>query len=120
MVEAVFKMLRQDEAAAAADDDSFHGTALDRQDGFIHLSYKAQVAETLARHFGESDEVLLLRVDPRLLAPGSLRAERSRGGALFPHLYGPLPWGAVTARFTLRRGADGAFLIPDSIDADLV
>lgn len=122
MAEAVFKILRRDEAEAAMNQggDAFAGTALDQRDGFIHLSHGGQIAGTLARHFADADEVLVLRIDHRALPPGSLRLERSRGGDLFPHLYGPLPWDAVGARFHVRRGADGAFLIPDPVYADLV
>lgn len=122
MAEAVFKILRRHEAEAALDlgGDAFAGTALDQRDGFIHLSHGSQVAGTLARHFADADEVLLLQIDHRALKPGSLRLERSRGGDLFPHLYGPLPWDAVAARLHVRRGADGTFLIPDPVHADLV
>lgn len=121
MAEAVFKILRRDETAAALDQgDVYLGNALDQRDGFIHLSHAGQVAGTLERHFADADSVLLLRIDPRTLPPGTLRWERSRGGDLFPHLYAPLPWSAVIERLEVRRGADGSFLIPDSLHADLV
>ena len=117
MTESLYKILRRDEAAAAerADARSFHGTALDRRDGFIHLSYGRQVAGTLACHFRDADEVVLLRVEAAALPPGALRAEPSRCGELFPHLHAPLPWRAVAERLRLRRGADGAFVIPDHV-----
>lgn len=68
----------------------FTGAPVDLADGYIHFSAADQVEETAARHFAGQDDLLLVAVDPlRLAAP--LRWEISRGGAAFPHLYGPLP-----------------------------
>lgn len=74
----------------------YDGSAVDRQDGFIHFSAGSQVVETAARHFADQTGLTLLTVDPQRLGD-DLRWEPSRGGALFPHLYGPLPIEAVTA-----------------------
>jgi uncharacterized protein (DUF952 family) len=38
--------------------------------------------------------------------------EESRGGALFPHLYGDLPMSAVAGKVVLRIGDDGQHLFP--------
>ena len=38
---------------------------------------------------------VLLSVDPERLTEGTLRWEPSRGGALFPHVYGAVPRAAV-------------------------
>jgi uncharacterized protein (DUF952 family) len=38
--------------------------------------------------------------------------EESRGGALFPHLYGPLLLETVIAYEPLMRGADGTVRLP--------
>ena len=70
----------------------FDGAAIDLTDGFIHFSTAEQVRETAARHFAGEPELLLIAVDPEALG-AALRYEPSRGGALFPHLYGPLPLG---------------------------
>ena len=73
---------------AAERDGVFRGAPVDLADGFIHFSTAAQVVETAAKHFaGESD--LLVRVQADKLGD-RLKWEPSRGGALFPHLYGPL------------------------------
>jgi uncharacterized protein (DUF952 family) len=42
-----------------------------------------------------------------------LRWEPSRGGDLFPHLYGELDLGAVTAVMDLRARSDGNHDIPE-------
>ena len=72
----------------------FVGAPVDRADGFIHFSTALQVRETAARHFAGQDDLVLVAVDEARLGP-ALKYEPSRGGALFPHLYGPLPLDAV-------------------------
>ena len=73
----------------------FDGSPVDRRDGFIHFSTAEQVAETLARHFAGETDLLLVAIDADALGP-ALRYEPSRGGALFPHLYGPLSTNLAT------------------------
>jgi uncharacterized protein (DUF952 family) len=72
----------------------FTGAPVDHTDGFIHFSTAEQVAETAARHFAGQEDLVLLAVDAAALG-AALRYEPSRGGALFPHLYGTLPLSAV-------------------------
>ncbi len=67
----------------------FSGSAADRRDGFIHLSTAEQTEGTVSRHFSDSGALVLVAVDVKALGT-ALRWEPSRGGALFPHLYGPL------------------------------
>jgi uncharacterized protein (DUF952 family) len=96
------------EAEAAG---QFAGAPIDRQDGFIHFSTAAQVAETAARHFAGQHDLLLVAVEADRLGD-SLRYEPSRGGDLFPHLYGALPLAAVTSVSELPVGADGRHIFP--------
>ena len=67
--------------------------------GFIHLSNAHQVEATAALFYGDlpAGAVLLLTIDPQRLAAAGLemRFEQAGGGEPFPHLYGPLPLGAV-------------------------
>ncbi|MDB5592294.1 MAG: hypothetical protein JWR86_2819 [Enterovirga sp.] len=91
----------------ARDEGAFGGAPVDLADGYIHFSTEAQVAETAARHFGGQTDLLVLAVDPHPLGD-ALRWEPSRGGALFPHLYGPLPLAAVRSAASLPVREDGA------------
>ena len=84
----------------------FTGAPVDRADGFIHLSTAAQVAETAARHFAGETDLVLVAVDANALG-AALRYEPSRGGALFPHLYGVLPLAAVRWAKPLPLGGEG-------------
>jgi uncharacterized protein (DUF952 family) len=73
---------------------AYTGSALDQSDGFIHLSAANQVRETAAKWFSGQAGLVLVAVDAEALGD-ALRWEASRGGALFPHLYSPLPMSAV-------------------------
>lgn len=79
---------------AAEEAGVFAGASIDLQDGFIHFSAQHQVAETLAKHFAAQDDLLLISVDANQLGI-QLKWEPSRGGDLFPHLYGSLPLSSV-------------------------
>ena len=90
----------------------FEGSADDAGDGFIHLSAGHQVAGTLAKYFAGQRDLVLLAVDPERLGD-RLRWETSRGGELFPHLYGPLPLAHVTAVEPLVLHDDGTHRLPE-------
>ena len=90
----------------------FTGAPVDVADGFIHFSTAAQAAETAARHFAGRGDLVLVAVDADGLGAG-LRHEPSRGGALFPHLYGTLPLAAVRWVKPLPLGPDGKHVFPE-------
>jgi len=92
-------------------DGVFRGSADDRRDGFIHFSTAGQVAETAARHFAGQDDLVLIAVDAERLGR-ALKWEPSRGGALFPHLYGEFAVSAAASVAPLPRGADGRHIFP--------
>ena len=94
----------------------FTGAEIDRADGFIHFSTAAQVAETARRHFAGRTDLLLIAVDAEALGP-ALRYEPSRGGDLFPHLYGDLPLDAVRGVSPMPLGRDGAHVLPAEVAA---
>jgi uncharacterized protein (DUF952 family) len=96
---------------AAERDGVFAGAAVDLADGFIHFSSAAQVAETAARHFAGQSDLLLVRVRAEKLGD-RLRWEPSRGGALFPHLYGALRTAEAHKVEPLPLGPDGQHVFP--------
>lgn len=89
----------------------FAGAPVDLADGYIHFSTADQVAETAAKHFAGRSDLLLVAVEAASLGE-ALRYEPSRGGALFPHLYGSLPLSAVRHVTPLPLGPDGRHVIP--------
>ncbi len=81
---------------------AFRGAAIDLKDGYIHLSTGAQLKETARLHFAEATNLALVAIDEAVVL-NDLKWETSRGGQLFPHVYGsinptrilwvkPMPW----------------------------
>jgi uncharacterized protein (DUF952 family) len=108
----VFKLVDRASWTAAAPLASFAGSAVDARDGFIHFSTAAQLRETAARHFTGQPDLLLVAVDAASLGD-ALRWEPSRGGDLFPHLYGPLPLRAVRWASALELDGSGGHVFPE-------
>ena len=102
----VWKLVTRAEWREAEAAGVFAGSAVDLEDGFIHFSTAAQAQETADRHFAGVPELLLVCVDAAALGE-ALRYEPSRGGDLFPHLYGPLSLDAVREVHPVLRDADG-------------
>ena len=90
----------------------YRGTDSDCQDGFLHFSTFGQVRESAARHHANAAALVMLTVDSVQLGE-ELKWEKSRGGALFPHLYGPLPLSAVLRADLLGLGPDQRHGFPD-------
>lgn len=104
--DVIYKILRASEWEAALTAGSYHGSEDDRRDGFIHLSNSAQLDGTARKHFAGQTDLVLVAFRSRDLGE-ALRWEPSRGGALFPHLYGALdPTSALWTR-ALPPDADG-------------
>lgn len=89
---------------------SYGGSAVDLADGYIHLSTAEQLRETARRHYAGRDGLVILDV---ALAPlgATVKWEPSRGGDLFPHIYGPLPASAVRAARRAYVEADGRLVM---------
>ena len=113
--ERVFKILTADQWAQAISAGAFTGSHDDKRDGFIHLSTADQVAGTAARHFRGQPDLVLVACATSRLDTAALRWEPSRGGALFPHLYGPLPVSAALWHIPLPLGPDGLPTIPGDL-----
>lgn len=107
----IYKIVAAAEWRVAERDGIFRGAAVDRRDGFIHLSTASQVGETAAKHFAGQPGLLLIAFDATAFGP-VLKWEPSRGGALFPHLYGTLDPRAARWVKTLPLGGDGTHVFP--------
>jgi uncharacterized protein (DUF952 family) len=90
---------------------AFRGSEVDLRDGFIHFSSAAQAAETAAKHFAGQHDLVLVHVDATKLGD-KLKWESSRGGALFPHLYGEFNFAAISRVEPLPLGLDGTHKFP--------
>lgn len=103
----IYKILPRRDWEAAWNAGVYEGSEVDRADGFIHFSTAAQAQETAIRHFRGQTGLVVLEVEADDLG-AELKWEPSRGGELFPHLYGVL-------RAELVRGVDAAPLDPDGV-----
>jgi uncharacterized protein (DUF952 family) len=102
----LYKILSRAQWIAARTAGNFAGSAVDLQDGFIHFSTAEQAQETARRHFRGQDRLIVLEVEADDLGD-ALRWEPSRGGDLFPHLYGVLDVGLVRGVTDAPLDADG-------------
>ena len=100
-----FKVLTA-EQMAVLEAGSFNGAPVDVADGYIHLSTFDQLTETVDKHFAGQDDLHVAEVDLEALGE-AVKWEPSRGGQLFPHLYGPLPLEVVVAYGPLHRDDTG-------------
>lgn len=108
----VYKLLTEADWAAA-EASGATATALDLADGYVHLSTNAQVRETARRYYSGQARVHLLQFDAASL--GDVRWEKSRGGDLFPHLYGTLEIAKATGSWWLAPGPDGVPVFPEDV-----
>lgn len=112
MTEVAYKLVDRAEWAVARAGGAYAGSAVDLADGYIHLSDAGQLAETARRHYAGRADLMLVAVDLRPLGD-DLKWEASRGGALFPHLYAPLPVAAAIGERPLSVDAEGVMRFED-------
>ena len=112
MTRMIYHMCRADEWAAAAETGTYRGSSQDLADGFIHFSTAVQIVESAKKHRAGQEGLLLVAVDADKLG-NRVKWEPSRGGDLFPHLYGPLDPAESASVRPLPLGADGNHVFPE-------
>ncbi len=110
-IQTAYKVLTADQMATLERDGRFDGAPVDVADGYIHLSTADQLTETVDKHFAGQHDLHVAAVDLGSFG-ASLKWEESRGGQLFPHLYGPLLLETVIAYGPLERDPEGAVKLP--------
>ena len=100
----IFKIAGAEEWRGADAAGVFAGAPVDRRRLYPFLDRRPG-AETAAQWFAGRDDLVLAAIEAEALGP-VLRWEPSRGGALFPHLYGRCRFAVRWAR-PLTLGADG-------------
>ncbi len=110
----IFHICRTNEWQAAIVAGSYEGSSQDVADGFIHFSTADQLSKSASIHRRGQQGLVLLSVDSGLLGE-SLKWEKSRGGNLFPHLYGQLPLTAVIRVDELAIGSEGLHVFPEEL-----
>jgi uncharacterized protein (DUF952 family) len=93
-MQTIYKIFQTDEWRVLERDGVFRGSPDDRRDGFIHCSTAEQSIGTYEKYFAGKPGLVLAAIDADALG-AALKWEPSRGGALFPHIYGDLPRSAI-------------------------
>lgn len=113
--EFIYKIATASAYAPARLSGQFDGMPIDARDGYMHFSTAFQLAETLRLHFAGQSDLVLLAVRTDDLGE-RLVWEPSRGGELFPHLYGgPLALASVVWEAPISVAADGSCTLPGDV-----
>ena len=109
----IYKILRAEEWAELEAKGETQGAPIDVTDGYIHFSTAETVAETASKYFDGIEGLKLLAYDDSAFGE-TLVYEPSRGGLLFPHLYGPLPLAPILWAKDLPI-QDGSHVFPEDL-----
>jgi uncharacterized protein (DUF952 family) len=106
----IFKIIPRIEWENAG--ETYHGSAHDRADGFLHFSTAKQLPQTLALYYDGQTDLVLVAVETDALGD-ALRWEHAPSrGEDFPHLFTPLPRDAVVWTRKLADDAPGRLNLP--------
>ena len=108
MTSLIFKIVPRTEWESAS--ETYHGSAHDKADGFLHFSTASQLPKTLRLYYAGQNDLVLVAVTAEKLG-AALKWERSPSrGEDFPHLFAALPRNAVEWTKPLARDASGSFI----------
>lgn len=112
--EMIYKIATAQAFAPARTAPVFAGMPIDLADGYLHFSTAEQLPETLRLYFAGQRDLVLLAVRSADLG-AALKWETSRGGALFPHLFGVLPTRFIAWEASIWVTDDGACQLPEGV-----
>ena len=87
-------------------------TALDQQDGFVHLSSATQLNMTLSLYFLKEEKVILLQINEGDIIEGLAYEYADKRGGEFAHFYGELSTDKISQSWYLDRSA---FSLPEEV-----
>lgn len=90
----------------------FTGAPIDLADGYIHFSDAVQARKTAELYFSGQADLLLVALEADDFGD-AMKWEASRGGALFPHLYGTFTPAQALWVKPLPLNADGSHTFPE-------
>jgi uncharacterized protein (DUF952 family) len=105
---SIFHIVAEPDWRAACAQGSYRPPSLE-QEGFVHFSYRDQVARTANARFAGRSDLLVIEVEPERLADPVVDEDLYGSGEEFPHVYGAIPTGAAVAEHRLSRGSGGEF-----------
>ena len=101
--------------AAAASGEyrmSTRGVTLAEQ-GFIHCSLRHQLRDVADRYYADAGDLVLLVIDTARVGSPIRYEAAAAGEQEYPHIYGPVPAGAVTSVLPVGRDQAGRLILPD-------
>lgn len=102
---------------AQCDADEVAAGQLERH-GFVHCCTREQIVEIASWWLKDDAPLVVLEIDPDLLAAHVVRFERPEGETReYPHVYGRLPRHAIVGWHRLARSTDGVFSLPPELAA---
>ncbi|HEX8766788.1 MAG TPA: DUF952 domain-containing protein [Jatrophihabitans sp.] len=104
----IFHIVAEPDWRAACEQGSYRPASLE-QEGFVHFSYRDQVARTANARFRDRTDLLVVEIDPDRLADPVVDEDLYGSNEEFPHVYGAIPTSAAVAEHRLDRGAEGEF-----------
>ncbi|MBT8472818.1 MAG: DUF952 domain-containing protein [Marinicaulis sp.] len=106
----IYRLATRTEWVAAEETGVVPTRDIDRRDGYIHLSTRAQVLKTAALHFARSDDLVALEINAETLGDELKFELAPKRGEKFPHYYGALRKDHITRAIALTRdGAEFSF-----------
>jgi len=105
---SIFHIVAEPDWRAACAQGSYRPPSLE-QEGFVHFSYRDQVARTANARFAGRTDLLVVEVDPGRLADPVVDEDLYGSDEEFPHVYGAIPTTAAVAEHRLGRGPGGEF-----------
>ena len=109
----VYKVCSKEEWDQAILNKFYAGSEIDNEDGFIHLSTKEQLNETVTKHFRGKKNLIIISFNTNKIQD-NLKWEISRNGDFFPHYYGNLETKFSENFFYLHLNADGIHKFPEN------
>ena len=113
----IYKALTGDQWDAFQADKIFKGSAVDLEDGYIHLSCASELKATLDKWYAAEPKVILIQVKVDEVET-HLKYEVSRGGVEFPHLFADLPMSAVQQVWVVSSDA-GVYSLPTDLNSGI-
>ena len=107
----LYKVCSKDDWDKAILKKFYCGSEIDNKDGFIHLSTKKQLNETVKNHFRGKKNLLVISFSTKKIQD-NLKWEVSRNGDLFPHYYGNLETKFAVETYNLQLNTNGIHEFP--------
>lgn len=104
----LFHLVREQEWRAAQERGVYEPASL-AAEGFVHFSYRDQVARTANRRFADATDLIVIEIDPERLGRPVVDEDLYGANEKFPHVYAAIPTSAAVAEHPLRRSQAGAF-----------